>query len=155
MLPVFINEFSGFSSMKEFSREDQIKFWALFANAYYERLFQGVNDFEELKSVYMNKQQEVNNSVAKMALYYFYKYREQELVDVLQEGLEPRQEKPKWITLNPGQLKHYSQVIDNKYAKTVLDTVIQKNGRCSARQLTILKLAASGNLNPGSFGTKN
>lgn len=155
MLLTFINEFNGFFKDGSFTREQQIKFWALFANAYYERIFEPINDFEELKSVYMNKQHEINNREAKMALYYFYKYRERQLVDILQEGLEARREQQKWFTLSPELLRYYNKVIDNDYAKSVLTTVTQKGGRCSARQYTILKLAVEGNLKPSSFGTKN
>ncbi len=155
MLLIFINEFHGFFNDGSFTKEQQIKFWALFASTYYEQIFEPIDDFEELKYTYMNKQNKITNNGAKMALYYFYKYRERELIDILQEGLEPRREQQKWITLKPEQLKYYSQVIDNEYAKTVLTTVKQKGGRCSARQYTILKLAIDGNLKPNSFGTKN
>ena len=156
MIPVFnINEFSGFFPENEFSKKDQIRFWALFANAYYERLFQYVNDFDELKRVYQDKLGEINNSDAKYALYYFYKYRERQLVDELQEGLEARREKQRWFNLKPEKIRYFEQVITDKFAKTVLASVKQKNGRCSERQYNILKLASQGNLTPSLFGTKN
>ncbi len=153
MLQVYINEFEGFFPNEMFSETEQIKYWALFATTYYEKLFYPINDFETLKETYTNKFKTIENNDAKMALYYFYKYREKQLIDDLQNGINENQQQNTILT--PGRIKYYEQVITDSYALTVLDTVKNNNGKCSERQYRILSLAVSGNLKPSTFGSKN
>jgi len=155
MLHTYINEFHGFFNDGSFTQDEQIRNWALFGKTYFENIFLKIDDFEVLKSTYLEKTKTVNNRIAKIALYYFYKYREKQLLNDIQEGIEERKPKPKWFTLDQKKLNYYEQVITNTYAKAVLDTVKQNNGRCSERQYTILKLAIEGNITPSLFGTKN
>jgi hypothetical protein len=120
-----INEFHGFFTDGTFSRNEQIKYWALFASAYMEKLFSRIDDIDELKRVYLEKTNTIVNDTARMALYYFYKYREKQLVEKLMESHD-RQDSPGFtIKLSDSQIKYYEKAITDRYALSVLAETIE------------------------------
>lgn len=150
-----INEFHGFFTDGTFSREEQIKYWALFAHTYMEQLFSQINDLDELKRVYMEKTGTIANNTARLALYYFYKYREKQLVEKLMESHDRPDIPNGSVKLSDSQVKYYEKAMTDRYALSVLETVKSKGNRCTHRQLNILKLAVNGDIKPEQFHSKN
>jgi len=60
----------------------------------------------------------------------------------------------RWFTVKQTKLNYWEKVISDKFARQILGTVMNNNGRCSTRQYNILKMAEQGNITSLNFHSK-
>lgn len=149
---------------------EETRLWAVWAEKFYDTMFAEVNATADLIKKYREEFVKYFNMGASdellHALKYFFNYRREELSDLKEQPLTEDyfpggREKQRWFTLTEEKWKYFYDMIykqlarDDQYAKDILETIKNKNFRCSERQYNYLKSVIDGTNKPSSYGPRN